>query len=367
MEVAAVPDKPLTFQRAWRSNGTTPLRPTMLAIAGDSAAGKTTITKGLVQALGPDRITSICVDDYHRYDRQERKTVPFTPLHPQCNYMDIMEQHLQLLALGHPILKPVYSHKDGTLARPVLVEPREFVIIEGLLPLHSKLTRACFDCTVYLDPPEPVRFLWKVKRDTQKRGYTDEAVKADLARREVESAAFIRPQRANADIVVRFSPIADRGELPDDLVKAFEPSTPRPEAAADLEAHRAAAGDEFERSWAAMEKWSSAPMSPLSATLLLRPTISHPDLTRILTDDHREAMHVKLARDEQNKPVDALHIHSYASRDTTRDVEEAIWKELGVDEAVPESLGAIEPGSRSEPLAITQLILLYHLFQARDH
>ncbi len=48
-------------------------RPVMLAIAGDSAADKTTITSGLVRALGPDRCTAVCVDDYHRYDRQERK------------------------------------------------------------------------------------------------------------------------------------------------------------------------------------------------------------------------------------------------------------------------------------------------------
>ncbi|MGB8201181.1 MAG: zeta toxin family protein [Pseudonocardiaceae bacterium] len=60
-------------------------RPVLLAIAGDSAAGKTTLTNGLVKALG-GRCVSVCVDDYHRYDRHERKTLPFTALHPDCNY-----------------------------------------------------------------------------------------------------------------------------------------------------------------------------------------------------------------------------------------------------------------------------------------
>jgi len=59
----------------------------MLAIAGDSAAGKTTLTRGIVAALGSDRLISVCVDDYHRYDRLERKTLAFTPLHPRCNYL----------------------------------------------------------------------------------------------------------------------------------------------------------------------------------------------------------------------------------------------------------------------------------------
>ena len=63
--------------------------------------------------------------------------------------------------------------------------------------------------------------------------------------------------------------------------------------------------------------------------------------------------------------MDSVHIHSYAERDTTRKVEEAIWDELGVDEPVPESLGRLDPDTRDEPLALTQLLLLYHLVQAR--
>ena len=231
-----------------------------------------------------------------------------------------MEQHLQLLAMGHPILKPVYNHKDGTLGRPELVEPREYVIIEGLLPLHSKLSRACFDATVYLDPPESIRYAWKVRRDTQKRGYTEEQVHADLEKREPESAEFIRPQRSRADIVVRFAPIEERGETEDD---------------------------------------------PLSATLLLRPTIPHPDLSKIVGEDTREATHLKLMRDEDGKPVDALHIHSYGPSEVIRKVEQAIWDELGVPESVPDSLGMIDSEVKDDPLAVTQLILLYHLIQAK--
>ena len=85
----------------------------MLAVAGDSGAGKTTLARGLADGLGRYRAASICVGDYHRYDRAERKALSFTVLNPQCNYIAIMEQHLRLLALGHPILKPVYNHAEG--------------------------------------------------------------------------------------------------------------------------------------------------------------------------------------------------------------------------------------------------------------
>src|SRR5438094_328615 len=152
-----MPDK---LMRLRRNDAADTRRPVMLAIAGDSAAGKTTLTRGIAEALGPDRATALCVDDYHRYDREERRHVPFTVLNPECNYIEVMEQHLQLLALGRPILKPVYDHSTGKLVRPVLVEPRDFVIVEGLLPLHTKLARACFDITVYLNPPEEIRRNW---------------------------------------------------------------------------------------------------------------------------------------------------------------------------------------------------------------
>ncbi|MBV8611770.1 MAG: hypothetical protein JO034_30555, partial [Singulisphaera sp.] len=70
-------------------------RPIILGIVGDSAAGKTTITQGLVNVLGADRVTHVCTDDYHKYDRKERAERGITPLHPDCNYMDVIELHLE--------------------------------------------------------------------------------------------------------------------------------------------------------------------------------------------------------------------------------------------------------------------------------
>ncbi|WP_067800418.1 phosphoribulokinase [Actinomadura formosensis] len=303
-------------------------RPVMLAIAGDSAAGKTTLTRGLVECLGADRMTAVCVDDYHRYDRAERAGKPFTALHPDCNHIDIMEQHLQLLSMGEPVLKPVYDHSTGELVRPELVEPRDFVIVEGLLPLHTRMARACFDITVYLDPPEPLRHSWKVHRDCDKRGYSPEQVMAELARREQESAAYIRPQRKHADIVVRFAPVAGR----------LDP-----------------------------------PGTPLSAELLLRPTIDHPELADVLDSgygDTETAMHLRLHRDDDGRPVDALHVHGYVSPEESQVVKKAIWERLGPRAGAalpdPDALGRLGDAGTSDPLAITQLLLLYHLLDA-DH
>jgi phosphoribulokinase len=315
-----VPHKLIRLQR---SEPGQERRPVMIAIAGDSAAGKSTLTHGIAAALGPDRATVICVDDYHRLDRAERRDLPFTVLSPECNYVQIMEQHLQLIALGRPVLKPVYDHSTGQLVRPVLVEPRDFVLVEGLLPLHTKLARACFDITVYLDPPEEIRRDWKLRRDCGERGYTPDQVRKELERREPESAEYIRPQRQWADICVRFAPIEGRVLSAD---------------------------------------------TALSAELLLRPTIQHPDLTGVLTDDDRRTVHLKLIRDGDGRPVDALHVHGYAPREDSRIVEKAIWAQLSADHGtpMPDSLGVFADGRRSEALAITQLLLVWHLLEALE-
>ncbi len=321
-----MPDK---LMRLWRHDQDAARRPVMLAIAGDSAAGKTTLTRGIAETLGADRAIALCVDDYHRYDRAQRRDVPFTVLHPDCNYIEVMEQHLQLLALGRPILKPVYDHSTGELVRPVLVEPRDFVIVEGLLPLHTKLARACFDITVYLDPPEQIRRKWKIRRDCAERGYTPEAVLAELDRREPDSAAFIRPQRQQADIAIRFAPVAGRVQPGGDALPDGDGS--------------------------------------LSAEILLRPSIGHPDLSHVLTDDDRRTVHLKLIRDAGGRPVDALHVHGHAPREDSRIVEKAIWAQLSFDHGtvLPDTLGQYAPGKRSEALAIAQLLLLWHLLEAR--
>lgn len=143
-----------------------------------------------------------------------------------------------------------------------------------------------------------------------------------MERRKPAAEAFVRPQRVYADIVVRFGPIEERGEDPSD---------------------------------------------PLSATVLLRPTIAHPDLMTIVSPEHQKAIHLKLLRDEDGKPVDALQIHAYAPAEVTRRVQEATWDGLGRDRPLPTCLGDLGPGlGRSEPLAVVQLLLLYHLLRARS-
>ncbi|GID93864.1 phosphoribulokinase [Amorphoplanes digitatis] len=306
----------MTAARA--AGGPVGARPVMLAVGGDSGSGKTTLARGLAEAIGPRRCTSICVDDYHRYDRAQRSALRLTALSPQANHLDIMEQHLQLLAIGQPILKPVYDHRRGTFARPEYLRPRPFVIVEGLFPLFSKLSRACFDVTVFVDPPEELRHRWKIRRDTTGRGYTEAEVRRELARREPDSAAYIRPQRRFADIVVRFAPAQDG---------------------------------------------SDPPGAPSTAELLLRPTVQHPPLASLLADGAGAAMDLGVVRDDDGNAVDRLRVHGRAAPEDARLPARALWEVVGRGREIPRGLGRLADGAHSEPLAITQEMLLFHLMQ----
>ncbi|MCB0165696.1 MAG: phosphoribulokinase [Anaerolineae bacterium] len=296
-------------------------RPIILGIVGDSAVGKTTISQGLVKILGKDRVTHFCTDDYHKYDRRERAELGISALHPDCNYLDILELHLERLHYGQPILKPIYDHSTGSLVRPEYIHPREFVIVEGLLGYATPAMQQFYDVKVYLEPLEELRHLWKIKRDTTKRGYTREQVIASLKKRECDSANFIHPQRKAADIVVRFSPPA--GVKPED------------------------AG------------------SHLDVRLTLRPTIPHPDLSYLL-ERSGSAVRMEMKRAD-NRPADVLEIDGNVTADQTAELEDAIWQHLpDLRPLREEEFGDYQDQAEmrhSPPLALTQLLLVYHLLR----
>src|SRR3954452_15098557 len=98
-------------------------RPIVLGVVGDSGAGKTTLTRGLVRVLGDGNVAHLSADDYHRYDRHERHGLGITPLHPDANHLDLLTRPRAPLPAGERVLKPVYSHRSGRLGAPRYLRP----------------------------------------------------------------------------------------------------------------------------------------------------------------------------------------------------------------------------------------------------
>src|SRR3954453_2113134 len=138
-------------------------RPIVLGVVGDSGAGKTTLTRGLVRVLGDGNVAHLSADDYHRYGRHERQGLGTPPLPPDANYLDILTQHLGHLRRGQPVLKPVYNHRKGTLGRPHYLQPAKYLVVEGLHSFYPEQLRIAQHVRVFGLLPEELRRAWKVK------------------------------------------------------------------------------------------------------------------------------------------------------------------------------------------------------------
>jgi|APTNR8051073442_1049403.scaffolds.fasta_scaffold08289_2 phosphoribulokinase len=302
--------------------------PVVVGIVGDSAAGKTTFAAGIAAALGPERAVTICADDYHRYSRRERGERGLTPHDPACNYMDILEQHLFLLRQGEPILKPVYNHNGGVLEAPEYVEPKPFIILEGLLGFASPQLRDSYDVKIYLEPQEQLRLRWKYQRDTGTSGYTVEQVMAAIDRLARDSRLHVVPQREYADIIVSFQP-------PDD--------------APDEKGAR------------------------LMVRHTLRPTLPPLDLAPLLEAGAGTVFQLELARDADGRPVDSLHISADIGAADAEAVKTHFWNRLSNGRPSPHSahqpaLGLYRNGGDrvhgSHPLALSQILITEYLLAA---
>jgi phosphoribulokinase len=173
-----------------------------IGVAGDSGSGKTTFTEGIRAIFGSDLVSTITLDDYHRLDREGRKREGVTPLNPDANRIEQLEQDLIMLRRGVPIEKPVYNHATGKFDPPVIFRPSKILILEGLHTLFTPTLRKYLDFTLFVDPAREVKYDWKIRRDMAKRGYSENAVIEEIREREPEYEKYIAPQREYADAVI---------------------------------------------------------------------------------------------------------------------------------------------------------------------
>ena len=177
----------------------------VIGVAGDSGSGKTTFTRAIRAIFGRDLVSMITIDDYHRYDRVERKALGITPLVPEANRFDLLEEHLRDLKAGKTIEKPVYNHDNGKFDPPVPFSPTKILIVEGLHPFVTKPLRDLIDFKLYVDPDPDVKRAWKIKRDVEQRGYAPEDVIREMEERKPDYERYVAPQCRFADAVIRIA------------------------------------------------------------------------------------------------------------------------------------------------------------------
>jgi len=177
----------------------------IIAIAGGSCSGKTTLARNLQHRLGAAEAMLIRQDDYYHdiRDRAEGDEIPNFDV-PEALDFALLAENLQALKAGEIVQLPNYdftTHQRIRETEPL--EAKAYSIVEGLLLLDDGPVRELTDISVYMRCPYEIRFERRLSRDVAERGRTEEFVRHQFAQ-DVEPAhiKYIQPSMVHADIVV---------------------------------------------------------------------------------------------------------------------------------------------------------------------
>ena len=178
----------------------------MCGICGGSGAGKTTLTRRVVDRLARQAVSVLAFDAYYRdlshLPLAERRARNFD--HPDALDNELFVSHLDSLRHGRDVEVPVYDFATHTLtgrSEPVPAAP--LLLVEGILLLAFAEVRERLDYTVFLDAPRRVRLDRRIQRDVSERGRPPDHVRRQFAATvSPMHRAHVKPYRRFADRVV---------------------------------------------------------------------------------------------------------------------------------------------------------------------
>ncbi len=180
--------------------------PLFIGITGGSGSGKTTIVNKIFSEV-PERSIAIIEQDAYYKDQshlsyEERCKTNYD--HPFAFDTDLLIEHIQSLKNGQAIKKPLYDYEVHNRKKEIeLIEPKEIIIIEGLLVFYDERIRDLLDIKIFVDTDADLRLIRRIIRDINERARTVDSVIAQYINT-VRPAheQFIEPTKKYADIIV---------------------------------------------------------------------------------------------------------------------------------------------------------------------
>lgn len=181
-------------------------KPVVIGVAGGSGSGKTTVTKAIYEHFQGHSILMLEQDFYYK----DQSHLPFEERlktnydHPLAFDNDLLIEHINKLLNYEPIDKPVYDYTLHTRSNEVIrVEPKDVIILEGILVLEDERLRNLMDIKVYVDTDADIRIIRRLLRDIRERGRTLESVIEQYVNvvRPMHNQ-FIEPTKRYADIII---------------------------------------------------------------------------------------------------------------------------------------------------------------------
>lgn len=181
-------------------------KPVVIGVAGGSGSGKTSVTRSISQRF-TDKTILVIEQDYYYKDQshlpyEERLNTNYD--HPLAFDNDLLVEHVTSLVNQQSVNKPVYDYTKHTRSdEVVLVEPKEVIILEGILILEDQRLLDLMDIKVFVDTDADLRIIRRMLRDIQDRGRTIESVidqYINIVR--PMHLQFIEPTKRYADIII---------------------------------------------------------------------------------------------------------------------------------------------------------------------
>ncbi len=178
----------------------------IIGIAGGTGSGKTTVVRKIIESLPQGEVVLLPQDSYYKDSSHvpddQKQNINFD--HPDAFDWPLLSQQVALLRQGKAIEQPTYSYLTcSRLPETIHIEPREVIIIEGILALCDPELRAMMDLKVFVDADPDERLIRVIQRDVVERGRTAEAVMERYTRvLKPMHLQFIEPCKRYADLIV---------------------------------------------------------------------------------------------------------------------------------------------------------------------
>lgn len=178
----------------------------IIGIAGGTGSGKTTVVRKIIESLPDGEVVLFPQDSYYKDSShvpvEERQNINFD--HPNAFEWKLLTQHIQMLKDGKSIEQPTYSYLTCTRQPETIhIEPKEVVIIEGILALCDKELRNMMDLKIFVDADPDERLIRVIQRDVIERGRTAEAVMERYVKiLKPMHQQFIEPCKRYADLII---------------------------------------------------------------------------------------------------------------------------------------------------------------------
>ena len=181
-------------------------KPVVIGVSGGTGSGKSTVAKAIFKSLPDENILIIEQDAYYKdqssltYDERVKTNYD----HPLAFDTELLIEHIKQLCEHKCIEKPIYNFSmHNREEKTVNVQPKEIIIIEGIMILEDARLRNLMDIKIFVDTDADVRIIRRITRDINERGRTLESViEQYLTTVKPAHEQFIEPTKKYADIII---------------------------------------------------------------------------------------------------------------------------------------------------------------------